>query len=59
MIFKLKRLVLFNGELLSFRTFYVIFGTSLFTVFNVGVVKRITYGVVTNIREVFNTIVTD
>lgn len=59
LIFKLKCLVLFNGELLSFRMFYVIFGMSLFMVFNVGVVKCIMYGVVMNIWEVFNMIVMD
>lgn len=52
-------MVLFNGELLSFRMFYVIFGMSLFMVFNVGVVKCIMYGVVMNIWEVLNMIVMD
>lgn len=57
--FKLKRLALLNGEPLSLRTLHAILGTSLLTVFNAGAVKRTTYGVVTNTREVFNTTATD
>ncbi|AAN82553.1 Hypothetical protein c4115 [Escherichia coli CFT073] len=57
--FKLKRLALLNGEPLSLRTLHAILGTSLLTVFNAGAVKRTTYGVVTNTREVFNTTTTD